>query len=155
VTPYRSREYLDLVYLDHAACMACGGVRSDNRPIDPAHYSGLMAHRLGKGGAQKSFDIASAPLCRFCHTDWDTYVNGNSDARALDFALWCLQWLHTNLQLGHITLTVNSHVRDPLASKCHATARQELARKPTRAGKKRRGSQCTASSKTVPRRGLV
>lgn len=82
MTPYRSRAYLDLVYLPGVRCAKCGGVATEFVPIDPAHYSGAWADRFGKGAGQKCADLVCCPLCRVCHTAFDNYEMGNDDARA-------------------------------------------------------------------------
>jgi hypothetical protein len=100
--PYRSREYLDLAYACNSHCMKCGAT-----PCEPAHYSGLMADKLGKGGAQKVADLVCAHLCRKCHVEFDNYAKGNDDARAVDFLILCWRTLLALVDAGQVSVVVN------------------------------------------------
>ena len=143
MTPWRSRPYLDLSYVEGKTCVRCG------KPgCEPCHYSGQYADRLGKGGAQKSFDAAVADLCRECHVYFDLYHAGNNDVRAAEFLMLVLLTLHRNLQAGHVEIVVHTFLesrRDPLT---------ELARETERLGlydnkpRKRKGSQRGTHTKT-------
>ena len=138
MTPYRSRPYLDLVYLDGVRCAKCGAQASGFMQTDPAHYSGLFSDRLGKGGAQKCADIVSCPLCRKCHTDFDLYRTGNDEKRAAEFLLLCWEWLLCNLDAGRVELVVHSHpVQRP-------APRERVAGR-------RKPSRCTAAANQVKR----
>lgn len=104
---HRDRAYLDLAYVPGTRCMCCGGM-----PCEPCHYSGELAHKVGKSGAQKASDVVSAHLCRACHTAIDQYESGNDAERAADFLMLCWQTLLRNLDAGHVTLTVHTLVRE-------------------------------------------
>lgn len=104
---HRDRAYLDLAYVPGTRCLRCGGW-----PCEPCHYSGYLSHIVGKGGASKAADLVSAHLCRACHVALDTYTNGNSAERAADFLMLCWQTLLRNLDAGHVSLTVNTLVRE-------------------------------------------
>lgn len=67
-----------------------------------AHYSGVMAHRLGKGVAQKCGDHASADLCMHCHAEFDGYARGNDYERATEFLILCLETLARDFKEGVI-----------------------------------------------------
>lgn len=108
MTPWRSREYLDLSYVEGKTCVRCGRLG-----CEPCHYSGLYSDRLGKGGAQKSMDAAVADLCRECHVYFDLYKGGNDDARAAEFLLLCLVTLHRNLQEHWVVIVPFMLVREP------------------------------------------
>lgn len=167
MTTHRSRQYLDLVYEDGVACACCGATATAFVPIDPAHYSGLFAHRLGKGGAQKVADVVSCPLCRKCHTTFDEYRMGNDDTRAAAFLVYCWEWLLRNLNTGRVRLEVVNPLRNaPDASQMtvtRATERPTKRKQPSRCTCKsdpsitcivhpiKRASRCTASPKQVKR----
>lgn len=109
MTPWRSRPYLDLVYLPGVRCAKCGRPRSEDNPIDPAHISGLYSDGLGKGGGQKAADLVVAPLCRQpCHRQMDEYAAGNDEARAAWFLAACWRWLLQMIAAGHVTLEVHT-----------------------------------------------
>lgn len=64
------------------SCALCG---ADDGTVVAAHYSGLYSNALGKGMGQKAWDHCTAHLCHRCHTDLDTYAEGNSEERAIRF----------------------------------------------------------------------
>jgi len=136
-TPWRSRSYLDLSYADGKTCLRCGALG-----CEPCHYSGRYSDQLGKGGAQKSFDL-TADLCRTCHRHFDLYEDGNDDARATAFMLLILKTLHRNLQLGLVDLSVR---RGGLPEREGATNTPTLP-PPSR----RRSSATSRPSKVIPR----
>ena len=142
MTPWRSRPYLDLSYVEGKTCVRCGKLG-----CEPCHYSGQYSDRLGKGGAQKSFDAAVADLCRECHVYFDLYHAGNDDVRAAEFLMLVLLTLHRNLQAGHIEIVVHTFLegRDPYASKCHDTAREAFKRDPRN---RKKGSKRGTHTKT-------
>lgn len=131
MTPYRDRAYLDLAA--GQPCISCGAPCCVS-----AHYSGLMAHKVGKGGAQKSSDVVSAHLCAECHLTADSYAGGNDDARAADFLLNCWRTLLRNIDAGLVSLTV------------HASPIQRVQPRERVAGRRRK-SACLPSPKTFPR----
>lgn len=133
MTPYRSREYLDLSYADGKGCIICGA------PCEPAHYNGIGAHHLGRGAGMKASDLAVADYCRAHHVEADTYAGDRlSEVRSADFLLHCWRTLLRNIDRGHVTLTVNAH---PV----HRQERKE------RVAGRRVKSRCTAGAKTFPR----
>lgn len=81
-----SRKYLDAA--KDQPCIKCG--RQDGTVV-AAHYCGLYANRMGKGGAKKVHDHCVAHLCGVCHQYFDTYRDGNTDGRAVEFMLLILQ----------------------------------------------------------------
>lgn len=93
--PYRNRAYLDASA--GQPCIRCK--RQDDTTI-PAHYSGFAAHYIGKGGGQKSFDLAIADLCQNCHAYFDGYELGNTVERSQEFLMLVLRTLHRRLQSG-------------------------------------------------------
>jgi hypothetical protein len=111
----------------------------------------MFAARFGKGGAQKSADLVSCPLCRKCHDEMDTYAAGNDDARAAEFMALCWVWLLRNIREGHVVFVMKTLVHEP--APMSAVERKEAAgtigmwkrRKP------KRGSQCTRPSNMMPR----
>jgi len=144
MTLWRSRQYLDLSYVEGKTCLRCG-----KDSCEPCHYSGMYSDRLGKGGAQKSFDAAVADLCRECHIYFDLYEGGNDDARAAEFLVLCLETLHRNLLLAHaylepLTCPVR---REGLPEKGGGASPDATLVPPSR----RRKSRCTRSSKTIER----
>ncbi len=64
------------------SCSLCG---ADDGTVVAAHYSGLYSSALGKGMGQKAWDHCTAHLCHRCHTDLDTYAEGNNEERAIRF----------------------------------------------------------------------
>ena len=82
----RDRKYLDKVR--ELSCRICG---ADDGTIVPAHYSGYMSHRLGKGMGQKAWDHCVAALCHSCHQVMDSYRDGNSKDRAITFLIAILE----------------------------------------------------------------
>lgn len=64
------------------SCALCG---ADDGTVVAAHYSGLYSNALGKGMGQKAWDHCTAHLCHRCHTDLDTYADGNNEERAIRF----------------------------------------------------------------------
>lgn len=145
MTPWRSRQYLDLSYVEGKTCVRCGRVG-----CEPAHYSGQYSDRLGKGGAQKSFDAAVADLCRECHIYFDLYHAGNDDVRAAEFFVLCFETLHRNLQMAHAYLEPLTFParREGLPEKEGVCPAASHSLPPSRRRKK---SRCTRSDKTVPR----
>lgn len=142
MTPWRSRPYLDLSYVEGKTCLRCGRLG-----CEPCHYSGQYSDRLGKGGAQKSMDAAVADLCRECHVYFDLYHSGNNDVRAAEFLLLALETLHRNLQMGHAEImTLSFPVRREGLPEKEGVTPHSLP--PSR---RRKGSKCVRSSKTVPR----
>lgn len=149
MTPYRSRPYLDLSYVEGKTCVRCGRLG-----CEPCHYSGLYSDQLGKGGAQKSFDAAVADLCRECHVYFDLYEGGNDDARAAEFLLLILKTLHRNLHQGHAEIAVHTFLESrkqrlaDLARDCNANAGVAAPR--PRKGSQR-GTHCARPDKIIPR----
>lgn len=94
--PWRSKKYLRAV-AELGRCQTCG---VEDGTIVPAHFSGLYASSLGKGMGQKSADNCVAALCGKCHADFDTYVVGNTEARAALFMMAILKTQHALLQNG-------------------------------------------------------
>lgn len=133
MTPWRSRGYLDLAA--GQSCIKCGAPHCVS-----AHYSGLMAHKVGKGGAQKAADIVSAHLCDKCHKEFDNYEAGNDDARAVDFLLLCWQTLLRNMEQGVTSIVT-------YAGQMQIQITPRIERKPPR----RRKSRCTAAANQVKR----
>ncbi len=78
-------------------CIKCG--RQDGTVV-AAHYSGLYASRLGKGGAVKAHDHCTAHLCGVCHSYMDSYAEGNTDGRAVEFLLLILETQTRCIQEG-------------------------------------------------------
>jgi len=83
---WRSRKYLDRV--KDLSCRLCG---AEDGTIVPAHYSGYMSHKLGKGMGQKASDHCVAALCHSCHTQMDSYKDGNGKDRAIAFMIAILE----------------------------------------------------------------
>lgn len=129
--PFRSRIYLDLSYIEKT-CLRCGAYG-----CEPCHFSGQFSDRVGKGAAQKASDLVAADLCRKCHVYFDTYQAGNGDARAAEFLTLCWQTFLRNVALGHVEVIMHTELRPGIEER-------QKARK--------RGSQCVASAKTLPRR---
>lgn len=125
--PHRDRAYLDLAYAPGVVCLRCGAT-----PCEPCHYSGYLAHKVGKSGACKSADAVSAHLCRACHVALDTYTEGNDAERAAQFLMLCWQTLLRNLDTGRASLNVNVLVRDAQ----HATSASTESVSASRASEK-------------------
>lgn len=148
MTPWRSRPYLDLSYVEGKTCLRCGRLG-----CEPCHYSGQYSDRLGKGGAQKSMDAAVADLCRECHVYFDLYHSGNNDVRAAEFLLLVLETLHRNLQMGHAEIAALSFPvrREGLPEKEGASLFSASLAPPSRR-RKGKESRCVKSKKTLPQR---
>ena len=95
--PYRNRKLLDAA--KGQSCIRCG---ADDGTIVAAHYSGLYSDQLGKGAGQKAWDLFVAFLCRDCHATFDSYKDGNDDARAAKFMLLILKTQMRLLDMGVI-----------------------------------------------------
>lgn len=77
------------------SCIKCG---REDRTVVAAHYSGLGAHRLGRGGGVKCHDNVAADLCGECHASMDSYADGNDYERAVDFLILCHQTMTRRLR---------------------------------------------------------
>lgn len=84
--PFRSRKLLDAAKGE--PCIACG---ADDGTVVAAHYSGMGSHGLGKGTGTKVSDIAAAHLCHRCHTEMDSYAQGNTTERSQVFLMLILK----------------------------------------------------------------
>lgn len=136
MTPWRSREYRRLSYVEGKTCIRCGRLG-----CEPCHYSGLYSDQLGKGGAQKSLDV-TADLCRECHIYFDLYKGGNDDTRAAEFLLCIMKTLHRNLQLGLVLLVVTTEPKTLSDVATHSSPATM---------KKGKRSRCTAAANQVKR----
>ncbi len=63
-------------------CVKCGGPDAM-----AAHYSGMHSNRLGKAMGKKAHDLATAYLCHRCHTEMDSYAEGNDAERSAEFLM--------------------------------------------------------------------
>jgi len=93
--PYRNRRILDAAKGE--TCVRCG---ANDETVVAAHYSGMGAHRLGKGMGQKADDHCVAWLCIACHQEMDSYSEGNGDARAAEFLMLILETQRRLLDRG-------------------------------------------------------
>ena len=78
--PWRSPKLLA-----EAKGQSCVRCEIDDGTIVAAHYSGLYSERFGRGMSMKGDDFWVAFFCAKCHTYFDLYVDGNDDARAIEF----------------------------------------------------------------------
>lgn len=94
-----SKRYTDAA--NGQPCIRCG---KQDGTVVAAHYSGLYASRLGKGGAVKAHDHCVAHLCGECHQYFDAYRDGNTDGRAVEFLLLILETQARMIQQGAMKL---------------------------------------------------
>ena len=137
---FRSRALLDLAYeLD--CTLRIPGVCTGGTG-EPAHANWAI---WGKGGAMKAHDFAFASSCRACHRELDQGKNLTDFQREY---YWTAGHAETMRQLwtrGLLCVTPNGSA---LRIICNNEA--PTPAKPRKGSK--RGSQCVASTKTVPRR---
>ena len=93
--PIRSRKLLDKA--EGESCIRCG---INDGTIVAAHYSGIMAHQIGKGKGIKVDDLATAELCSKCHLEMDSYENGNDYERATEFLIMIMKTLNRRWYRG-------------------------------------------------------
>lgn len=79
-------------------CVRCG---AEGTTVS-AHYSGYMAHALGKGMGSKVDDTATAELCYKCHAEIDQYVDGNDLERSVEFLILILDTINRRWHRGVI-----------------------------------------------------
>lgn len=76
----RSKKMLDAAR--DQACVNCGAA---DGTVVAAHYTGLRAHWLGKGVANKVSDLCVADLCHKCHSAFDQHKASSRDESATAF----------------------------------------------------------------------
>lgn len=99
VPAIRSRKYLGAA--KEQSCVRCGVC---DGTIVSAHYQGLEAHKLGRGGSRKVDDIFVADLCFSCHALMDSYEGGNTVERSQEFLLLILLTVKRRVHQGVLTL---------------------------------------------------
>lgn len=84
------------------SCVRCG---IEDGTIVLAHYTGPMAHKVGKGKGLKGHDLAGAWLCRVCHDllDGRTPSEWTPEERALELAVLSLQTVCIRYEQGDLS----------------------------------------------------
>ena len=94
IRPVRIPKWLALA--EGQSCVRCG---VQDGTVVAAHYSGLHAHQLGKGGSIKGHDCCVADLCGNCHSHFDQHRGGNNDANSLDFAMCVMKTVARRMKM--------------------------------------------------------
>lgn len=142
---FRDRDLLNLTY-EFDCLLRIDGVCEGGRG-EPCHAN-WPEH--GKGMGMKAHDCFVVPGCRACHMALDQGSKLSGEQRK---DIWLRAYWNYTAQLWIRGLLIPGDMADILRSKPQETRVVPVAEsKPV--ARHKRGSQCTASSKTVPRRGL-
>jgi len=95
---YRSRKLLN-----HARGKACIRCRREDGTTIPAHYSGMMSFKLGKGTGIKPHDL-TADLCMACHHYFDMHEAASKEDSGLEFMMLVLATLKRRIDEGNVTV---------------------------------------------------